>query len=183
MADARGGFSLLRGKRWISALFIASYLGTTLWFLGLYAFGDTGGHPFSYFFVWDMFPSHSSWSFRRVAVGRTAAGKHLQVIPSGQQQFYEGVHSDRTRVDLERSGAFFRPVAERTLEIAAPGLVNDPIVELEYYELSWPAKFNYDSDLYERWAGSSKPDRRYWRLLNRIDLRTTGQPKPPGSGS
>jgi hypothetical protein len=183
MTALRGGTSVLRGGRWISALFIAAYLGTTLWYLGLYAWGDTGGHPLSYFFVWDMFPSHSSWSFRRVAVGQTASGRHLQIVPSGQQQFREGVRSDRTRVDLERGGAFFRSVAERTLEIASPELQSDPIVELQLYELSWPAKFNYAPDLYERWAGSPKPDRRYWRLLERLNLQSTDRGEPPGSGS
>lgn len=175
MAAARGGFSLLRGGQWISALFIAAYLGTTLGYLGIYAFGDTGGHPFSYFFVWDMFPAHTSWSFRRVAVGRTAAGRYLQVLPSGQQQFHEGVRRDRTRADLERSGAFFRPLAERTVEVASPALADDPIVELELYERFWPAKFNYDSDLYERWAGSPKPQRYYWRLRERVTVRSTNR--------
>lgn len=181
MTAARGGWSLLRGGRWISALFIAAYLGTTLCYLGLYAFGDTGGHPFSYFFVWDMFPGHTSWSFRRVAVGRTEAGNHLQVVPSGQQQFHEGVRHDRTRADLERSGAFFRPLAERTVEIASPALADDPIVELELYELSWPSKFNYDPDLYERWAGSPKPERHYWRLRERVILRSPKRLERAGS--
>jgi len=170
-----------RAQKWGAGVLIAGYLGATFWHLALYAFGDVGNHPLAYFFVWDMFPSHTAWSFQRVAVGRTSRGELLQIVPSGQQQFREGIHGDRTRADLERSGAFFRPIAERTLEVAGPSLEADPVVELQLYEVYWPAKFNYSPELYERWAGVPKPDRRYWRLRERVTLDAPKAVAPPGS--
>jgi hypothetical protein len=106
----------------------------------------------------------------------------VQVVPSGLQQYRGGVRRDRSRVDLERGGQFFQTVAERTVEVTGAQAAADPLVELQFYEQYWPAKFNYPPDLYERWAGTPKPDRRYWRRLATVDLTRPPIAEPAAGG-
>src|SRR5260221_11269338 len=65
-------------RRAAATILVIAYLAALAGFLCLQALGDSGLAPLSYFFTWDMFPSYSSESSRRVAVGETAAGTFVR---------------------------------------------------------------------------------------------------------
>lgn len=171
-------------RRFLAGAFIAGYLCATAAFLALHALGDWGVHPISYFFTWDMFPSFYYESSRRVAVGRTANGRFIQLHPDPSQQFRGGVHGDLTRVDLDRSGASFRGIVEQTLRRNEERQRLDPIIHVDLFERYWPEKFNLPDDLYERWWGTPHPHRSYWRIREEFDVSASLPPdnSPPGSG-
>ncbi|HEY2250216.1 MAG TPA: hypothetical protein VGH74_04105 [Planctomycetaceae bacterium] len=156
-------------KRVLASLAIALYLAAHAGFLLQSALGDSGLFPVSYFFTWDMFPSYYTESSRRVAVGRTAAGRYFTLHPSRFQQYRGGVHGDLTRVELERRGVFYPAAVEQMLQRSRLD-PDDPLQEVWLFEQYWPAKFNYPDDLYESWWGSPKPDRRSWRLVGEFDI-------------
>jgi hypothetical protein len=146
--------------------------------------GDTALFPLSYFFKWDMFPSHNTRGLRRLAIGRTVAGKYVQLHPSPFEQYRGGVHRDLTRVDLDARGLFYRPAVEQTVQRTIASNSSDPVRHVYLFEKSWPAKFNYPADLYEAWSGTPRPDRVSWRLIDEFDVSAAGatsQP-PPGDG-
>lgn len=132
--------------------------------------GDSAYFPLSYFFTWDMFPAHNTNSMRRVAVGKTAAGKFLQLHPSPRDQYRQGVNRDFTRVDLEGRGFFYRPIVEQTLQTAGGGDSADPVAHVHLFERYWPAKFNYPTELYEAWSGTPRPHRTFWRVVEEFDV-------------
>src|SRR5262249_39345139 len=107
--------TMFRGFAWL-ALFI--YLAALGGFLLQSVVGDTALFPLSYFFKWDMFPSHNTRGLRRVAIGRTVAGKYLQLYPSPFEQYRGGVHHDLTHVDLDARGHSYRTAVEKTLKKA-----------------------------------------------------------------
>lgn len=175
----------LERKRWqigwrrTGALLIAaSYVSISGFFLVRYVVGDLVPHPIAYFFTWDMFPYHLSVSYRRVAVGRTASGRYVQLHPSPLDHYRGGLHRDLTHVELERAGAFYRIAAERALTLAAARFPDDPIAHVYLFERYWPAKFNYPDDLYEDWSGEPHPHRHAWRLRDEFDVPTAGSRSP-----
>jgi hypothetical protein len=151
-----------------------AYLAALGGFLLQSALGDAALFPVSYFFTWDMFPSYYSESSRRVAVGKTNAGRYLQLHPSPREQYRGGVHGDLTRVELERRGFFYRAAVERSIEANAERELPDPIAHVFLFEKFWPAKFNYPADLYEAWSARSRPDRVSWRLVGEFDAGSPG---------
>ena len=156
-------------KRALASLAIATYLAALAGFLLQSAVGDPGFFPVSYFFTWDMFPSYYTESSRRVAVGRTASGRYLELHPSPLQQYRGGVHGDLTRVELERRGVFYPAAVEQALNRGHQD-ANDPLQQVWLFEQYWPTKFNYPDDLYASWWGSRKPERRSWRLTGEFDV-------------
>lgn len=157
-------------SRCFAITLIAAYLGANVAFLALHAVGDGGLHPVSYFFTWDMFPSFYYESVRRVAVGKTAGGRFLQVHPGPFEQYRGGVRGDLTRVDLDRSGASFHVFAAQTARRTAGLHRRDPIVHIYLFERYWPEKFNLPPDLYEKWWGAPRPERSSWRLREEFDV-------------
>ena len=167
-----------------ASLAVIVYLAALGGFLLQSVLGDTALFPLSYFFKWDMFPSHNTRGLRRVAIGRTVAGKYLQLHPSPFEQYRGGVHRDLTRVDLDARGLYYRTAVEQTLQQCGAVTFADPVAHVYLFEKSWPAKFNYPADLYEAWSGSPKPDRATWRLIDEFEIAEAGassQP-PPGDG-
>lgn len=124
----------------------------------------------AYLFTWDMFPYHYTESVRRVAVGRNAAGRIVQLVPSKLQQYRGGVHDDLTRADLERRGVYFRPLTKRVVGLQEMSGNADPVVEVRLYEQYWPAKFNWSPEQYAAIFGRGRPERRYWRLRERFTV-------------
>ena len=155
--------------RALARLAIALYLTALAGFLLQSALGDAGLYPVSYFFTLDSFPSYYTESLRRVAVGRTASGRFVELHPSPFQQYRGGVHGELTRVDLERRGLFYRAAVEQALQRCRRD-ADDPVQQLTLLEQFWPAKFNYPDELYKSWWGSPKPDRRSWRLVDEFDV-------------
>ena len=151
---------------WLGTLVYLAALGG---FLIQSALGDPALFPLSYFFTWDMFPSYYSESSRRVAVGESKSGRHLQLHPSPREQYRGGLYGDLTRVELERRGFFYRAAVEQTLKANAKGALSDPIAHVFLFEKYRPAKFNYPADLYEAWSGTRRPDRAAWRLVGEFD--------------
>src|SRR5947207_382943 len=88
-------------KRLATVLAAGAYVFPLAGFLLQSVVGDSALFPLSYFFKWDMFPSHNTRSLRRVAVGRTAAGKYLELHPSPFEQYRGGFHANLTRVELD----------------------------------------------------------------------------------
>src|SRR5262245_37391348 len=166
---------------WLAVLVYLAVLGG---FLLQSVAGDTALFPLSYFFKWDMFPSHNTRGQRRVAIGRTVSGKYLQLHPSPFEQYRSGVHRDLTHVDLDRRGHYFRTTVEQTLKKTGAATSADPVTHVYLFEKTWPAKFNYPADLYEAWSGSPKPDRVAWRLIDEFDVSEVGaaSQSPPGDG-
>ncbi len=164
---------------------VAVYLGALCGFLLQTVLGDAAPFPFSYFFTWDMFPSHNARALRRVAVGRTAAGNFVQLHPSSFQQYRGGAHGDLTHVELDARGLGYRDSVEQIVGLSRPGRVSDPVTHVYLFEKSWPAKFNYPADLYEAWAGAPKPDRVAWRLADEFDVPAAGSrnDRSDGDGS
>lgn len=156
-------------RRALAALALVIYLATHAVFLLLSALGDPRFFPASYFFTWDMFPSYYTESSRRVAVGQTASGRYVELVPSPFQQYWGGVHGDLTHVDLERRGVFYRAAVEQTLQKIRPA-ADDPVQQVWIFEKFWPVKFNYPDDLYVSWFAGPKPDRRCWRLVGAFDV-------------
>jgi hypothetical protein len=169
-------------KRFGCVLATVAYLGALGGFLLQSALGDTAPFPLSYFFTWDMFPSHNTRCLRRVAVGLTAGGKYLQLHPSPYLQYRGGVHGDLTRVDLDARGFFYQPAVEQTLKLSAATFLPDPVTHVYLFEKSWPSKFNYPADLYQAWCGSPKPDRVWWRLVTEFDVHPPAPDDVPASG-
>src|SRR5579872_454251 len=123
-----------RLRRIAAAVAAAVYLFALAGFFFESVLGDSRFMPLSYFFKWDMFPAHESESVRRVAVGRTASGRYLQVIPSPLQQFRGGAHGDLTRIELDRRGVFNRAVIEQTLRATAASRSDDAIEQVFVFE-------------------------------------------------
>lgn len=155
--------------RWPAWGLIAAYLAMTGQFMARQAVGDLDDGIPGYFFTWDMFPWHYVESSRRVAIGQTLSGRYVQIVPSGLQQFRGGVNGDLTRADLDRQGGFFRPMVERTLTNAAASDGADAVRHVWLVEQYWPARFNLPPDLYAAWAGTPRPERRYWRVRDEFD--------------
>jgi hypothetical protein len=156
-------------KRVASRLAVFAYLAILGGFLLQGALGDSAFFPARYFFTWDMFPSHNSQSFRRLAVGETAAGQYVQLYPSPREQFHGGAHGDLARLDLDGRAFFYRAVVEQTLKEYAEREGDDPVTHVYLLEKYWPAKFNYPRGLYEVWSGTPRPDRAAWRLVGEFD--------------
>jgi hypothetical protein len=149
---------------------VVIYLAALAGFLMQSALGDSGLFPLSYFFTWDMFPSYYTQSSRRVAVGRTASGRYVELHPSPFQQYRGGVRGDLSRVDLERRGLFYRAAVEQTLQRSRFD-ADDPMQQIWLCEQFWPVKFNYPDELYESWsAGGHKSNRRCWRVVGEFDV-------------
>lgn len=165
---AGGGTGRLRCTG--AAFLVAGYLAALAAFLVLQALGDSGLSPISYFFTWDMFPSYSTESVRRVAVGQTRSGKFVRLLPSPLQQVRGGVHGDLTRVDLERRRFFYRSTVEQTLKTTSANQQHDPVRHVFLFEEFRPVKFNYSDDLYKSWSGTQRPHRTYWRLTEEFDV-------------
>lgn len=157
-------------RRAFAATFIATYLTVNAFFLLRYAVGDVLPHPVAYFFTWDMFPGHYCESTRKIVVGRTEAGKYVQVVPGAADQYRDGAGGDLTRVDLDRTGRDFGRLAEHALQSARGAQSDDPIEHVFLFEHYWPNKFNLPEDLYASFAGEAKPDRRFWRLREEFDV-------------
>jgi hypothetical protein len=172
-------------KRIAARIGVVVYLGALCGFLLQTVLGDAAPFPLSYFFTWDMFPSHNTRSLRRVAIGRTAAGKHIQLHPSPFQQYRGGVHGDLTHVDLDARGLAYRDSVEQIVRLTGASRLPDPVAHVYLFEKSWPAKFNYPADLYEAWARTPKPDRAAWRLIDEFDVTAAGSRsgRPDGDGS
>jgi len=171
-----------RACAWLAVFVYLAVLGG---FLLQSVMCDTALFPLSYFFKWDMFPSHNTRGLRRVAIGRTVSGKYLQLHPSPFEQFRSGVHRDLTRVDLDARGDYYRTIVEQTLKKCGAATLADPVTHAYLFEKSWPAKFNYPADLYETWFGSPRSDRVAWRLIDEYDVATDGgaSRSPPGDGT
>ena len=161
---------------------VAAYLAALGGFLLQSVLGDAAPFPLSYFFTWDMFPSHNTRSLRRVAVGRTAAGKYVQLHPSPFQQHRAGVHGDLTHVDLDARGLAYRDSVEQVVRLSGANRLFDPVTHVYLFEKYWPAKYNYPADLYEAWAGAPKPDRVAWRRIDEFDVTGAGTPHDPPDG-
>ena len=155
--------------RVVSRVAVFAYLAVLAGFLLQGALGDSRFFPVSYFFTWDMFPSHNSQSFRRIAVGEMASGRYVQLYPSPREQFRRGAHGDLSRLDLDKRALFYRPVIEQTLSEYADRERDDPVRHVYLLEKYWPVKFNYPADLYEAWSGTPRPDRVSWRLVGEFD--------------
>jgi hypothetical protein len=166
---------------WIAVFVYLAVLGG---FLLQSVVGDTALFPLSYFFKWDMFPSHNTRGLRRVAIGRTVAGKYLQLHPSPFEQHRGGVHGDLTRVDLDARGLYYRTTVEQALKKSGAATFADPVAHVYLFEKSWPAKFNYPADLYEAWFGSPRPDRVSSRLVDEFEISVSGAHSraTPGEG-
>ena len=156
-------------RRWLASAGIACYLATLGTFFTWHAAGDWGVHPVAYFFTWDMFPSFYTESLRRLAVGRTADGRFVQVYPGPFDRYRGGVGNDLPRGDLDRSGNSFRLLATKTVDRTRDAHRDDPIVHVYLLERCWPEKFNLPADLYESWWGGPRPDRSCWRLREEFD--------------
>jgi hypothetical protein len=163
----RLGFAI--ATRVVSRLAVFAYLATLGGFLLQSALGDSRFFPVSYFFTWDMFPSHNSQSFRRIALGETESGRSLQIYPSPREQFRRGAYGDLSRLDLDKRALFYRPVVEQTLSEYAERERDDPVRHVYLLEKYWPVKFNYPADLYETRSGTPRPERVSWRLVGEFD--------------
>jgi hypothetical protein len=187
MFDARQDPSRRRpffasAKRLASVVAAGVYLAALAGFLVQSVVGDTALFPLSYFFKWDMFPSHNTRSLRRVAVGLTAAGKFVELHPSPFEQYRGGVHADLARIELDGRGYFFRSTVEQIVSLTNASRPADPVMHVYLFEKSWPAKFNIPPDLYETWSGTPKPDRAAWRLVVEFDVTESGLPSAPARG-
>jgi len=151
-------------------LFIGAYVLTTLWFTCGSMIGNAEPGLVAYLFTWDMFPYHYTESVRRVAVGRSTSGRIVRLVPSKLEQYRGGVHDDLTRADLERRGVYFRPLAERMVRLQEGSGDAAPVVEVRLYEQYWPAKFNWSPERYAALFGRARPERRYWRLRERVTV-------------
>jgi hypothetical protein len=176
------GLSITRRLAAIAGVVI--YLAAIVGFLLQSVVGDSRFFPLSYFFTWDMFPAHNTKSMRRVAVGKTAAGKFRQLHPSPRDQYRAGMEHDFTRIDLEGRGFFYRTAVEKTVAAAGAREPSDPITHVYLFEKYSPAKFNYPAALYKAWSGTSKPDRTAWRLVEEFDVPAYRRPfeSPAGDG-
>jgi len=158
-------------RRILATAFIAAYLGVSAFFLARYAVGDVLPHAIAYFFTWDMFPGHYCESTRKFAVGRTARGKYVQLVPGPLDQYRAGPRGDLSRVDLDRMGRDFRRLAEFSLMQTRETRKDDPVEHVYMFEQYWPNKFNLPDDLYASFTGEAKPERRFWRLRDEFDVK------------
>ena len=183
-------FQLFRFRRLLALLFIVVYLSLTGFYLVRHAIGHPLGHELAYFWTWDMFPNYSTESIRRRAIGETASGEYVMLVPNSRHRFRWGVHGDVTRLDIDRRLLFFRRAAVDGIGRHNTSLPNDPVRYVYLAENYWPEKFNLPSDLYRSayedtttgelyWASAAErgtvPTRTYWRILDEAAVAEDGQ--------
>jgi hypothetical protein len=171
-------------------LFIAAYLLLTAFFFVRHAVGDSLAHPIGYFWTWDMFPNYPTESVRRWAVGETAGGAYVKLLPNSEHRFRWGVHGDATRFDIDRRLLFFRRATLGAIERRNALVPDDPIRFVYLTEKYWPEKLNLPDELYHGfyhdevtkkvyWASPRKesevPQRFYWRILEEADVEADGR--------
>ena len=179
-----------RLRRIATIVFIAAYLLLTAFYLGSHAVGDSLAHPFGYFWTWDMFPNYPTESIRRWAVGETASGAYVKLLPNSAHRFRWGVHNTATRFDIDRRLLFFR---RATLDASARHNTADPKdpIPIGYLTYTyWPEKFNLPGELYRDfyrdevtgkvyWASPPEtgdvPARFYWRVLEEAEVEADGR--------
>jgi hypothetical protein len=179
-----------RLRRFAAILFIVAYLLLTAIYLGRHAVGDSLGHPFGYFWTWNMFPNYPTESVRRWAVGETAGGAYVKLLPNSAHQFRWGVHNDATRFDIDRRPSFFRRATLDAIERRNALVPDDPIRHVYLAEQYWPQKLNLPGALYRGfyhdevtgkvyWATpletAEVPARIYWRVLEEANVEADGR--------
>jgi hypothetical protein len=179
-----------RLRHFIAILFIGSYLLLTGFFLVRHALGDSLAHPIGYFWTWDMFPNYPTESARRWAVGETAGGAYVQLLPNSAHRFRWGVHGDATRFDIDRRQLFFRQATLHAIKRHNATASDDPIRFVYLAEQYWPEKLNLPDELYHGfyydevtkkvyWASPANAGevskRFYWRVLDEADVETDGR--------
>ena len=193
MPASLSGFNMTRFKRlrrFTAILFIATYLLLTAFYLGRHAIGDSLGHPFGYFWTWDMFPNYPTESARRWSVGETVGGAYVKLLPNSDHTFRWGVHGDATRFDIDRRQLFFRRATLDAIERHNVATPEDPIRFIYLAEKYWPEKLNLSDELYHGfyhdkvtgkvyWGSprqeNDAPQLFYWRILEEADVEADGR--------
>ena len=160
---------------------IGGYLGLLGLNLGRQILGDPAPAALGYFFTWDMFPFYHAWSSRRTAIGKTAAGRYVEIVPAGAQRYRGGADGNLTRADLDRGENTVRKLADQTLA-HTHDIESDPVTQVWLLEEFWPEKMNLPSDLYEEFWGTSKPERTYWRRIADYETPRAEQAKRNPAG-
>lgn len=160
---------------------IVGYLSLLGLNLGRQILGDPTPGASGYFFTWDMFPFYHAWSSRRTAIGKTAGGRYVEIVPAGAQRYRGGADGNLTRADLDRGENTVRRLADQTLAHTR-GIETDPVTQVWLLEEYWPEKMNLRPDLYEEFWGTSKPLRTYWRRIADYETPRADRPKQTPAG-
>ncbi len=178
-------------RRLAAVALMIAYLSTTAFFLYRHALGDPLTHPIVYFWTWDMFPNYPTESHRRMIIGQTGDGRHVQLFPNRRHRFRWGVHGNVTRLDLTGQHVFFRDTALDAIRLHEAACLDNPDLEIQrvyLVEQYWPVRYNFPddlvSDLYEDESGgsystaSSSPVEtsihKYWRVIEQADVGPEG---------
>jgi hypothetical protein len=176
-------------RRCAAVVTIGAYLLLTAFYLGRHALGDSPGGPFAYFWTWDMFPNYPTESVRRLAIGETADGSFVTLVPKSTQQFRWGVHNDVTRFDIDRRLPILRQAAADLARDYNASTTSNSIRNIYLADKYWPPKYNLPQPLYQDfytdevtgsiyWSGSSNAASQshpvYWRLIEEVTNETNG---------
>lgn len=180
---------LNRFRRCAAIVVIGAYLLLTVFYLGRHALGDSASGPLAYCFTWDMFPNYPTESSRRWAIGETASGKYVKLVPNDRQRFRWGVDDDITRFDIDRRLPFLRAAAAEAVRDYNATAKGDPIRHVYLAETYWPQKYNLPQPLSRQfywdkvidstyWATptseESRPHPTYWRLIDEVAVDEEG---------
>jgi len=144
--------------RWITNLFIASYLGAMALGIGCHAlrFG-TGSHPLMYFVVWDMFCGWSAHEIRFHVLGEGESGNYYRLAPGPWNSF--SPYGELTRQHYDTLGNSFHKMARMTLEHTE----HEPMRRVLVVEECWPKKYNLPDSLWKlRYDEPKDPQSYFW---------------------
>lgn len=153
------------------------YLAVNGWFMLRHMMGDSDSARAAYFFTWDMFPGYETASSRRIIVGVTASGRHLQLLPAPNHRYSAGINENVSRLDWLIREEYVRPVLKRTIRQHNTKRDDRIVLVLEVQQF-WPSKFNLPDDLYRAEYDVENPNRRYWRIIGRWDVTGEGELVP-----
>ncbi|MFO0919646.1 MAG: hypothetical protein U0872_15215 [Planctomycetaceae bacterium] len=137
--------------RWITHLFIASYLGSLALGVAMHTTRfKHDSHPVMYFYVWDMFCGWAAFESRTHLIGEGESGTYYQLSPGPWDDFKP--YGDLTRNHYDYHGNALVGMALNALKHTD----HEPMRRILFIEESWPKKYNLPDSL---WAAMFTEDK------------------------
>lgn len=148
----------MRVRRWISGLFITSYLLALAWGIAAHALKvGLQGNTLSYYFVWDMFCGWDAYDNRTHIIAEDASGNYYDVRePWGAFTPFGDV--DRINYDVSNS------LVPRHIEHVLNHSSHPPIDRVYVVQEVWPKQFNVPDALWTRYFHEPKEKVSYFNL-------------------
>lgn len=145
-------------KRWLSAIFITTYLATlTLGICSHTLKWGTNSHPVMYFVLWDMFCGWSAYEQRFHIIAEGESGAYYDVANAPWRRFTP--FGDVARHHYDGFGHTFQRTVINTLKQTE----HEPIHRVFVVEENWHKKYNLPDSLWRlRFDEPKEPHSYYW---------------------